>query len=57
MNCSVKQIILNVIHHPQTLTEIILCVSVNTSTTEFGREARYIIHFETNSWNESFPLR
>ena len=58
MICCVKQIILNVIYHPQTPVEIMLCVSVSTiTTTEFGREARYIIRFETNSWSEFSPLR
>jgi len=45
-------------YHPQTLIEIMLCVSVNTTTTtEFEREARYIIHCEINSWSELSPLR
>jgi len=57
MNCSVKQIIPNVIYHHQNRIEIMFVSVTTTTTTEFGRETRYVIHFETNSWSESFPFR
>ena len=48
MICCVTQIILSVMYRHQNIIETMLCVSVNTiTTTEFGREARYIIQFET----------
>jgi hypothetical protein len=49
MICCVTHIILNVMYLRHSLIETMLCESVNTTTvTEFGKEARYIIHFETH---------